>query len=304
MSVNNITNMAASVRQRLLNLSRNSEFSFHELLQYYAMERLLYRLSVSPHAGKYILKGALLLRVWQLDSARSTMDIDLLGITGNSRENIIAQMAEIIQPSSVDDGLIFDEASIDASPITEESQYVGQRVKLFASLGTAKIRLQLDIGIGDSVYPTPKLFDLPSILDFPPPSLLCYQMETSIAEKFSAMVVRRELNSRMKDFYDIWLLLSNRSFDAMLLGEAIKQTFLKRNIELSQDVPAFLPSFAELKQVEWTAFRKKLKSPPPQNFAEVIERIRIFLEPISLQLAHDSQLAGQWNPGGPWEFNE
>ncbi len=163
------------------------------------------------------------------------MDIDLLGITGNSRENIIAQIAEIIRSSSVDDGLFFDDAPIDATPITEESQYVGQRVKLFASLSTAKIRLQLDICICDSVYPTPKSFDLPSILDFPPPSLLCYQMETSIAEKFSAMVVRRELNSRMKDFYDIWLLLSNRSFDAVLLGEAIRQTFLKRNIDLHQD---------------------------------------------------------------------
>ena len=198
-----LRNVPASVRQRLLNQARSERRLFSELLQYFAMERFLYRLSQSAHAERFILKGALMLRVWCTAEFRPTMDIDLLGRTRNEEADIVAQVRDVLLVDVETDGLTFHPDSIRTERVTEDAVYGGIRVRFSGSLDSARIHMQIDIGFGDVVYPGPEESDLPVMLDFPAPRLLCYSRESSIAEKFEAMVKLGMLNSRMKDFYDI-----------------------------------------------------------------------------------------------------
>ena len=204
-------NIPASIRQRLLNKSRAEHRPLNELLQYYAIERFLYRLSKSAHADRFILKGALMLRVWNSPEIRPTMDIDMLGRTANDEAGIIRQIKEILDVVAEPDGIIFNPESIQSERITEDSDYEGIRITFMGELDSAEIHMQIDIGFGDIVFPDPELLSIPTLLDLPEPKLLCYSMESAIAEKFEAMVKLGVLNSRMKDFYDIWLL--SRRFD-------------------------------------------------------------------------------------------
>ncbi|MDX1589419.1 MAG: nucleotidyl transferase AbiEii/AbiGii toxin family protein [Oleiphilaceae bacterium] len=199
-------NIAASVRQKLLNKSREEKRPFQELLQYYAMERFLYRLSQSHHNLSFTLKGALMLRVLQGPDSRPTRDIDMLGQASNEPEAIVAQVREVIETKVVDDGLRFAPDTVNTEIITEDADYQGLRVTFTGCLDRARIPMQLDIGFGDSVFPFPFWRDFPTLLDFPAARIQCYSPESTIAEKFQAMVHLGELNSRMKDFYDIWLL--------------------------------------------------------------------------------------------------
>lgn len=217
-------NIAASIRQRLLNRAKADNRPFNELLQYYAMERFLYRLSLSPYAKQFILKGALMLRIWDAPASRPTMDIDMLGKTSNEEKNIIDQI-NMVSVDVVDDGLIFDPSTVKAERITEDADYQGVRVRFTGNLETAKIHMQIDIGFGDIVYLHPKEAILPTLLDLPPPKLLSYTQESAIAEKFEAMVKLGVINSRMKDFYDIWMLSRQFNFNGAQLAEAINLTF-------------------------------------------------------------------------------
>ena len=189
-------NIPASVRQRILNRAKSDRRPFNELLQYYAMERFLYRLSQSAHADRFILKGALMLRVWHSPELRPTMDIDMLGRTSNKEADIIAQIRDILSMDVEADGLAFDADSIQAERITEDADYEGIRIRFRGTLDSARINMQVDIGFGDVVYPEPEESELPTMLDSPAPRLLCYSRESSIAEKFEAMVKLDALNSR------------------------------------------------------------------------------------------------------------
>jgi predicted nucleotidyltransferase component of viral defense system len=197
--------MAHSVHQRLLNLARASERPFNELLQYYAMERFLYRLAHTGYGEALLLKGALLLRVWGLPSARPTMDIDLMGVKEFSPSELVAVVKESMSVVT-DDGLIFHPETIAVEAIDEDGGYQGWRLLFRANLGNARIHLQVDVGLGDVVVPSPVWIELPTQLDFPAPRLLAYTPESVIAEKFQAMVALEKVNSRMKDFYDLWAL--------------------------------------------------------------------------------------------------
>lgn len=199
-------NLPASVHQRLLNRAKRDYRPFNELLQYYAMERFLYRLAQSPHANRFILKGALMMRAWRSPESRPTMDIDLLEKTNNEEVSILAQIRDVLDVEVVPDGMTFNPASIYAERITEDADYEGIRIRFLGALGSARVNLQIDIGFGDVVFPGPETIELPTMLDFPGPRLWCYSRESTIAEKFEAMVKLGELNSRMKDFYDIWSL--------------------------------------------------------------------------------------------------
>lgn len=212
------SNVAASVRQRLLNRAKSDHRPFNELLQYYAMERFLYRLSRSPHARRFVLKGALMLRAWNSPEFRPTMDIDVLGKTKNEDANLIAKIKDIIAVEVPPDGLVFDPASIRAERITQDADYAGIRLRFKAVLDSAKVTIQIDVGFGDVVFPEPQPCTLPTLLDFPPPKLMGYSRESAIAEKFEAMVRHRELNSRMKDFYDVWLLARQFDFEGKQLA--------------------------------------------------------------------------------------
>ena len=192
-----VKNLAASVRDRLLNQAKRTKRPFNELLQYYAMERFLYRLAKSKYAAQFVLKGALMLRVWQSSESRPTMDVDLLGITSNDEDEITAQIREILSTEVEPDGLHFDTSSVTAERIIEDADYQGLRIRFHGTLGSAKVNMQLDIGFGDVVFPEAVLSKYPTILDFPAPELRCYSRESAIAEKFEAMVKLGELNSRM-----------------------------------------------------------------------------------------------------------
>jgi len=294
-------NIAASVRQRLLNRARKDQRPFSELLQYYAMERFLYRLSKSPHAGRFILKGALMLRAWRSPEFRSTVDIDMLGRTSNEAADIVAQVRDIIAVKVPPDGLTFDPDSIQAEKITEDADYEGIRIRFRGTLGLARVNMQVDIGFGDIVFPGPEESDLPTILDLPAPRLLCYSRESTIAEKFEAMVKLRELNSRMKDFYDIWLLSRQFDFDGEKLAEAIRLTFDHRGTALPNEVVAFSEGFIDAKQSQWKAFIKKLKQDHiPSSFADIVTGVSGFLVPIAVALSAGTTVSTRWTAPGSW----
>lgn len=297
-------NMAASVHQRLLNEARRTGRPFNELLQYFAMERFLYRLSVSPQAPKFLLKGAMMLRVWKVPLSRPTMDIDLLGRTANETEQIVAAMQAVCSQPVEDDGLHFDPASVVGQRIAEDAEYKGVRITFRGSLGNARISMQIDIGFGDVVRPAPVDVELPALLDFPMPRLKGYTRETSIAEKFHAMVQRGQLNSRMKDFYDIWLLSRQFDFEGAVLADAIKTTFATRETEVPAESVGLTLNFAKevSKAKQWQAFTRKLPTgSAPSEFEEVITHVAAFLGPVATALNAHSALPTSWRAAGPWE---
>lgn len=294
-------NVAASVRQRLLNVARRQQRPFQEVLQFYAMERFLYRLSRSAYADRFILKGALMLHVWETSQSRPTMDIDMLGRIENEPEALLSRVRHILETSDLDDGIVFDSASLVAERITEEAEYEGVRIRCHATLDRARIRLQLDIGFGDIVEPEPEILRYPVLLDFPEPEILCYSRESTIAEKFQAMISLGELNTRMKDFYDIWLLSRQFSFDMSSLAGAITATFDQRGTSLPER-PLFNDQLSHEKQAQWSAFLRRLGHgvPAEQDFSSVLTVLERFLgETIDFLDGHD--VAQLWPAGGPWQ---
>ena len=301
MSAQKSRNIAASVRQRLLNRARTDQRPFSELLQYYAMERFLYRLSQSSYINQFILKGALMLRVWHSPDIRPTMDIDMLGKTSNEEASIIAQIHEILSVEVDPDGLVFDPDTIRAERITDDADYEGIRVRFTGTLDNARVHMQIDIGFGDLVHPEPEKSDLPTMLDSPVPRVLCYSRESAIAEKFEAMVKLGELNSRMKDFYDIWLLSRQFDFEGATLSEAIRLTFDHRGTALPRVIEAFSQAFIDAKQVQWSAFHKRLgQEHVPALFSEVVTAVNAFLGPIAAALISGTSIPSKWNATGPW----
>ena len=292
-------NIAVSVRNRLMNISRQQKRPFMEMAQRYALERFLYRLSQSEHGTKFILKGAMLLKVWNFPNARPTMDVDLLGLTSNDSEKIAIQIKGILQTEVEDDGLQFDVESVSTQDITQQSEYVGLRIIFKAKLDTMILNMQVDMGFGDAVYPNPINREIPPILDFPAPKMLCYQPETSIAEKFHAMVQHDRLNSRMKDFYDIWYLSHHMEFEAQILVTSIQSTFQKREVKVPGVLVAFSSEFIAEKQPQWAAFKRKMGIEViPTDFGEVVERVKRFIEPLLPSCRGGKLAITHWNKDG------
>ena len=296
-------NIAASIHQRLLNQARQAGRPFNEVLQYYAMERFLYRLCVSKHAKKFVLKGALMFTVWRTSKTRSTMDIDLLGNCTNATDETSAIVRDICMVDVEPDGLSFDTNSVSAEYITEDADYEGIRLRVRGSLGTARISIQIDIGFADAVVPKPTILEYPTILDLPAPRLPCYSKESMIAEKFQAMTKLGILNSRMKDFYDIWLMSQEFDFEGNTLAKAVKETFNRRKTEMQDEAIVFLKAFAaeESKQRQWNGFlRRSNIDEAPSELADVITRLDSFLGPIVYALVSEGTFTKNWNAQGPW----
>lgn len=302
MSQKNIKNIAISIRQKLLNKARNDQRPFAELLQYYAMERFLYRLSQSKFKDKLILKGALALLAWNAPTVRPTKDIDLLGELDNDVKVITQVISEICkQYVDPDDGLIFDTNKIIGIKIKEDADYQGVRVRFLSYLDTAKVTMQIDIGFGDYVYPKPKTNTYPTLLDLPAPKLLSYNKETTIAEKLEAMVKLGELNSRMKDFYDIWLLSRQFQFNGIDLQKSIIGTFSRRETELPLEVEAFSESFTNVKDVQWKAFRKSINNEAiPSRFVLITTQIKSFIHPVIGSTINGHDYNKNWLPKSGW----
>ena len=301
MSAGKSKNVAASIRQRLKNQSEKDKRPFNELLQYYAMERFLYRLSQSEHAELFILKGALMLRAWKSPEVRPTMDIDMLGKTSNEIGSIIEQVKDIVSVEAEPDGLVFDLDSIKAERIKEDADYEGVRVRFIGTLDNARVHMQIDVGFDDIVYPEPIETEFPTILDSPVPRLLCYSRESAIAEKFEAMLKLGELNSRMKDFYDIWLLSRQFDFDGKELAEAMRLTLEHRGTDIPDVITAFTKAFIEDKQVQWKAFHKRLAQEHiPNDFNVVVAEVEAFLGAIISGLVSGSVLPNYWSAPDSW----
>jgi len=297
-------NIPASIRQRLLDKSRADGRTFNEVLQYFAMERFLFRLSQSLYADRFILKGAMMLSVWHAAEARSTMDIDLLGRIDNAAAGIRNAMSDIIGIPAPEDGIIFDPATIATALIAEDANHHGIRVSFQAKLDTARINMKIDIGFGDVVFPEPQKHLFPTILALPAPALLCYSKESAIAEKCHAMAKLGRLNSRMKDFFDIWLLSRQFYFDVSILQEALRRTFENRGTSL-KDVAVFNPEFAQAKQVQWNAFRSRMKlSHAPERFSDVLDHLSRFLGPCLVPGTDGTDAGLKWIAPGPWKVNE
>lgn len=296
-------NLAASVHARLTEIARRTGRPFQELLQYYAMERFLYRLSKSPHAARFVLKGALMLRVWDAPMARPTKDIDLLGRLENSLENLSTLVREVCALEVEPDGLVFRPATVKSEPIREEADYEGVRIRFDGLLARARIAMQLDVGIGDVIVPGPVEIAYPTLLDFPAPRLKGYPRETAIAEKFEAMVKLGTLNSRMKDFYDIWLLSRQFDFEGPTLAQAVTATFANRGTALKAEPVALTTEFSESEaaNTQWRAFvRKGRLANAPTSLAETVSGIARFLLPVARAYVAGGAFKGNWAAGGPW----
>ena len=296
-------NIAASVHQRLLNKSRESSRPFNELLQHFAIERFIYRLSKGPHADRLILKGALRFAAWIGSMSRPTMDIDLLGKIENSLELIRTVIKDACTMEVENDGIVFHKDTVTAARITEDADYSGARVMLRGNLGKIRLFLRIDIGFGDVIIPGPSKVKYPVLLDFPPPELNGYTRESTLAEKFQAMVKLGLLNSRMKDFYDIWFLSQMFNFKGETLVEAIEKTFEKRKTPFPKEPTIFTPSFMrdENKQAQWQGFINKTKlGDAPASFENVIAGIKIFLQPVVASITDQQTFRFFWAASGPW----
>ncbi len=281
-----IRNVGASVRARLQNLSRETGQSFELILTRYALERLLYRLSTSAFSDRFVLKGAMLLTSWFEDPHRATRDLDLLGFGDPDPDAMIAVFREILA-ADVADGVEFNSNALRVDQIREELEYGGLRLRTTASISGARIAVTVDVGFGDALEPGAEVIDYPCMLDLPAPRLRAYARETVIAEKFQAMVALGRANSRMKDFYDIWLLSQSFPFDDDRLARAIAATFERRETEIPVDLPdALTPAFAEdeQKQRQWNAFLENVAL-RPGSLPEVIEGVDGFIMPHAIAAA-------------------
>jgi predicted nucleotidyltransferase component of viral defense system len=297
-------NVAASVRRRLTDLARKQGEDFQLVLTRYVIERLLYRISRSPHQDEFVLKGAMLFRVWTDQVHRPTRDLDLLGKGKPTPTAMAATFRAICGLVVEDDGVTFDPATVTADRIKEDQDYEGVRVGCRAHIGQARIELQIDVGFGDAVVPRPSSVTYPVMLEFPAPELRAYSRETVVAEKFQAMVMLGIANSRMKDFFDLWHLAHTFEFAGPLLCKAIRATFDRRKTELPASPPlALTPEFGTdpTKVRQWQAFLKKGKLEAGGSTLDAVcSFLSGFLMPPTLSLRAGEDFQHSWAPGGPW----
>lgn len=276
------TNLAASVRARLLNLAKAEGVDFNQVLVRFALERILYRLSQSAHADRFLLKGALLFTLWYDMPHRPTRDADLLGF-GPSDLKSIEQTFRDIAGVDAEDGMVFDPASVTAEEIRKEAGYAGARVLISGEIAKARCKTQIDIGFGDAVTPGPVDATYPVLInELPAPRLRTYPVYTVVAEKLHAIALLGMTNSRLKDYLDLSVLLEREALDAEILASAIAATFNRRAMTVPASLPAGLTdefSCDATRQALWHAFLKKNEL-PQQALPDVVTMLRKVLEPI------------------------
>lgn len=291
-------NVAASVRAKLLNLSRAKGVPLNALMEQYATGRFLYRLAQSPYRERFVLKGAQLFRIWEAEECRPTRDLDLLGYGEATEEAIQGIFTELTQPD-VDppDGLEWGEVTV--ASIRDEVAYGGVRAKVDVHLAGARLGIQIDVGFGDAITPAAVEKEWHEILPFPSARLLVYPPETVIAEKLEAAVSLGIDNSRMKDFYDLHWLRSHLNFEGAVLTEAVVNTFARRGTEVPRETSiAFTEQFYhnEQKLIQWNAFLRKGKL-TPMPLDEMVRDLSLFLLPVIRNEVSDHQ----WTPSEHWQ---
>ena len=277
-----IKNMGASVRARLLNISKECGQNYQLVLTRYANQRLLFRLAESTHSDRFVLKGAMLLMTWFDEPFRSTRDVDLLGY-GDSDPAAVLDVFRDILVREGDDGVRFDVKGAEIGRIRKDTEYGGLRIKTTADVGGVRVPISIDVGFGDATEPQPEELSLPSMLDMPSAKLRGYARETVIAEKFQAMVALGLANTRINDYYDVWLLSQSFEFDNGQLARAVAATFERRSTAIPSETPECLTSAFgedEPKQQQWEAFVRDV-SFVPGRLQDVVARLSEFLMPIA-----------------------
>ncbi len=298
------TDMGASVRARLQNVARARNFEFQLTLQRYAIERFMYRLGVSQHRDQFVLKGAMLFVLWDDSILRPTRDLDLAGFWANDADSLVAAFREICAIPYPSDGIEFESDTLEVTPIRDGAEYHGFRARMNVRLGSAVIHLQVDVGFGDAIVPAPEDVSYPTLLDAEPPRIRAYPREAVLSEKLHAMVSHGEINSRYKDFFDVWLLSSRFEFAGERLAASIQATFTRRkSVSFSPWPVALTPQFYadSMRSRMWMNYlsRSKLVDAPAE-FDAVGARVIDFLGPPLRALSAASGFERSWPPGGPW----
>ena len=293
-----LKNKAASNREKLLNIARAEKIDFDALLLRFMQERLLYRLSVSKYKARFVLKGGLLLTCYDLPFLRATRDMDFLAKQIDQRPQTMKGMFAEILRQPCHDGVSFDLSALMAENIKKGSDYVGIRIKIKATLEQAVKILQIDIGFGDVIIPRPLTMTFPTLLDEAAPRIGVYSKESIIAEKFEAMIKLSIVNSRLKDFYDIYALSVAYPFKGSVLKAAITATFKRRKTALAARPIIFEPGFSQdaYRQKQWLAFLRKSKLNLKMDFAELMSKIINFLSPVVLAINTAVEWSTQWDP--------
>ena len=293
---------AESVKAKLKNIAQETGLTFQEALTYYGLERTIYRISVSEYAEHFILKGGIFLyAIFERNYARATTDVDLLARKISNSNAEMKTVFQSILSQKIDDALVFDPDSIKVEDITEFKEYHGLHISVVGYLDRTKIPIGIDIGFGDVIYPDAVKMEFPVIFDMEPPMINAYSIESSVAEKIEAIIHNGYLNSRYKDFYDIYVLSSKYAFSYEYLKKAVYETFENRKTPMSMDSAAFGNEFLNdpLHQTRWNSFLKKKKAIIQISMDEAITRIKILVQPIfEGTLPKESN----WNPHiGRWE---
>lgn len=303
MKNDSVKNMAASVKDKLLQMARQSGKPFQSLLIQYGLERFLYRLSQSSFKEEFILKGGLLLVGMGFPLARTTRDIDFLGLMKQDADSVSAAIQQIGK-LVLNDGIVYEFNDLNIEVMSADSEYPGMRLMFTASLGKAIFPMQIDVGFGDAIIPAAKEMTFPTLLDMEPPVVKAYSIETIVAEKFEAALDLADLNSRMKDFYDMWILSQTYSFQGIALQESIMATCQRRKTALNSNAEVFTKEFADHsdKRAQWISFLRKNKMLDiSEDFSAIMEEIRTFLQPIANAIEKGVRFEKAWPPKGAWQ---
>lgn len=298
------SNIAASVRQRLLNRSKERHADFNLILTRYGLERFLYRLGRSEYRTGFILKGAMLFPLWGVDGFRETRDVDLLGFGDRDVKALEDVFRTMCRVEVEDDGIVFDADSVKAEEIRDQAEYGGTRLRFAADLAGARISLQVDVGFGDAVTPDAREADFPTMLDQPAPRLRVYPPETVVAEKFQAMVKLGIANGRLKDFYDLWVMGRMFDFNGGTLMTALERTFERRGTPLPASAPLALTeefSSDPQKVRQWSAFLGRSGLHVDAALADVTGFIAGFVMPPVQAHGRGERFRKVWTAGGQWQ---
>lgn len=296
-------NVAASVRARLLAVSKERREDFTLTLMNYAAERFLYRLSQSTLRDQFILKGAMLFAVRIGERYRPTRDLDLLGMGEATEASVNRAIREIAAAKVEDDGLVFDVDSLDVHAIREENRYGGLRAVMQARLEDARIHVQIDVGFGDAITPAATDLEFPTLLaNMPSPNVLAYPAETIVAEKVEAIVDLGISNSRMKDFADVAMAARRLRFNGDSLVDALRATLRRRGTALPEQIVGLSKRFVEDANAlaNWKAFANRNHLADFESLAEVVTELRAFIEGPLDHARTGESFRKTWNPGGPW----
>lgn len=294
-------NLFVSIHDRLLALARQAGEDFNFTLKRYANERFLYRLGCSPHRADFVLKGAMLLRLWGSEVSRPTRDIDLLGFGDNGQERLLRTFAEVAVVEVEPDGMIYQADALQLEAIREMDEYGGTRLIVPGYLGDIPLPVQIDVAFGDAITPEAVEATYPTLLDQPPPVLRMYPLETVVAEKLEAIVRFGMVNSRLKDYFDIWTLARTQAFDGQTMAEAIVNTFERRGTTIPGSLPTGLSAeFVNdgAKRRQWVSFIHRVGSGETIDLRTAADAIAAFVMPVVLAAANGERFSRSWESQG------